>query len=376
MTTFNFTVRATDDRGAFADRDFSIKVRNTIIDRYMAMSTAGLYTSPDAVTWTLRPGIGYSSSAAVNGQTEIVNGNGRWIMAKDSVNYLMSLDGVNWAPYPVPASVPFFTAGGITRFSYGNGKFMCAMVSNPSGANYVHKVYSSTDGISWTTMFPTASAGGFAGALAISGNISSYATPTPPPVYGNGRWIVANPLTLTQLITSTDNMATYTTYTGPHASGCSQIIYVNGLWIATANTGCAVATSVDGVVWSMQVLPAGYTDGNHRISKILYGNGRIVLVPSHHNSVNGVAPETSFVFTSVDGVSFTKVNTSVIFSPFNGAVQSATGTFHNGLFIIGSTGGTSSQQGIITSEDGLTWTRNTGIAATVGIGSMGSINQD
>lgn len=393
MTTFNFTVRATDDRGAFADRDFSIKVRNTIIDRYMAMSSAGLYTSPDATTWTLRPGIG--NSASVNAQTEIVNGNGRWLMNKDGTNYLMSLDGVNWTPYPLPGGgvVSMSVVGAIPRFGYGNGKFVCSLV-NQQGTNaiYLYKIWTSADGITWTNPVTTVTSG-YAQSLAYAGNIPSYNAFTPPPVYGNGRWTVVNPLggfsTPSQLLTSTDGMATFTTLSQPLTS-VATLMYVNGLWITTSGTatgtsqtpgvgGASLATSVDGVTWSSQVMPAGYQNNDWAIRKVLYGNGRIVAVPSRIAYGTSSNPASNVVFVSTDGVSFSVVTLPVSWIGPNTTTNnthSVTGTFHNGLFILGNSGANTAVQGIITSEDGLTWVRNNGIGATTAIGSMGSINQD
>lgn len=374
MTTFNFTVRATDDRGAFADRDFSIKVRNTIIDRYMAMSSTGLYTSPDATTWTLRPGIGNGNST--NFQTEIVNGNGRWLMNKDATTYLLSLDGVNWSPYPLPLpAANNSTLGVIPRFSYGNGKFVVSFVYSQSASIFVYKVYTSTDGVNWTTPVTTVTSG-YAASLAYYNTPGAYANPAPPPVFGNGRWNVVNPSTgVNQFFTSTDGMATFNTVTSP-LGGCGNLTYVNGLWLATGLSGTTLATSVDGFTWSLQTLPAGYSDNNWRITKILYGNGRLVLVVSrlvYQTTTNAVS---SAVFTSTDGVAWTNTALPVTWAPSGGTITHiATGTFHNGLFIIGNSLGLT--QGILISEDGITWSRgSTNFPVATNVGSMGSINQD
>lgn len=37
MATYDFTVRAEDETGAFADRTFSIEVKNDLVERFVAV---------------------------------------------------------------------------------------------------------------------------------------------------------------------------------------------------------------------------------------------------------------------------------------------------------------------------------------------------
>lgn len=90
MTVFNFTLRAEDDRGAFSDRQFSIKVRNTLVDRYMIIDKTHAYTSIDLVNWTMRPDMGGSGCAY---------GGGNWLVWVGDNRYRMSPDGINWTQY-------------------------------------------------------------------------------------------------------------------------------------------------------------------------------------------------------------------------------------------------------------------------------------
>lgn len=91
-STYNFTVRAEDDQGAFADRDFSIVVKNTSVDRYMVVDATDAYTSPDMVTWTKRNG---------QGGNAVSYGGGKWLIhygpSAGSTTYRISNDGVNFA---------------------------------------------------------------------------------------------------------------------------------------------------------------------------------------------------------------------------------------------------------------------------------------
>lgn len=86
MAVFNFTVRATDSEGSFADRSFNINVRNSKIERYMVVNASNAFTSADASTWTLRTGMGGFSCAY---------GNGFWIILTSS-GFRKSFDGVNY----------------------------------------------------------------------------------------------------------------------------------------------------------------------------------------------------------------------------------------------------------------------------------------
>ena len=58
MATYNFTVRAQDETGAFSDRDFSIQVRNNLVDRLYAINDDNGYASIDGINWTERTGRG------------------------------------------------------------------------------------------------------------------------------------------------------------------------------------------------------------------------------------------------------------------------------------------------------------------------------
>lgn len=57
MATYNFTVRAQDETGAFSDRDFSIQVRNNLVDRLLAVNDTNAYASVDGSEWVERAGV-------------------------------------------------------------------------------------------------------------------------------------------------------------------------------------------------------------------------------------------------------------------------------------------------------------------------------
>lgn len=93
-TTYNFTVRATDAAGAFADRGFSIDVANTIFDRWAIIGSGGVAFSPDGVTW--RQLAGFSG-------VDVGWGNGVWLIATNTTTLRRSADGLT-----IESFVPIF----------------------------------------------------------------------------------------------------------------------------------------------------------------------------------------------------------------------------------------------------------------------------
>ena len=87
MATYNFTVRAKDETGAFADREFSIQVRNNLVDRLLAINGTNAYSSIDGTTWTTRAGKGGSWCD---------NQLGKWIVVQSATTYRISEDTINW----------------------------------------------------------------------------------------------------------------------------------------------------------------------------------------------------------------------------------------------------------------------------------------
>lgn len=87
MATYNFTVRAKDESGAFSDRDFSIQVKNNLIDRMMLVASDHVYTSPDGITFTQRDGKG-----GIFGGCYL----DKWFVQTTTSTYRTSSDTINW----------------------------------------------------------------------------------------------------------------------------------------------------------------------------------------------------------------------------------------------------------------------------------------
>lgn len=87
MATYNFTVRAKDESGAFSDRDFSIQVKNNLIDRMMLVASDHVYTSPDGITFTQRDGKGGQHGGCYLD---------KWFVQTGVSTYRTSSDTINW----------------------------------------------------------------------------------------------------------------------------------------------------------------------------------------------------------------------------------------------------------------------------------------
>lgn len=152
-TTFNFTVRAEDNQGAFADRDFSIVVKNTVIDRYMVVDNTDAYTSPDMVTWTKRPG---------QGGFQVKYGGGLWVVCAGTYNsvptFRLSTDGATFAAYTtstlkviVPANIsatPVNISGFLHAPVYNDGYWWVSLnfIANAQSYSVIAK---SVDCLDW-----------------------------------------------------------------------------------------------------------------------------------------------------------------------------------------------------------------------------------
>lgn len=151
MTTFPFTVRAIDSEGAFSDRQFSITVRNTRVERFAVISANNAWTSPNGVDWTIRPG---------QGGNQCAYGNGTWVVTS-STGIRRSSDGINWTFTPnaqievldngTPVSFSGFTGLNVSSGSaqssmrFVGGRFMIATYQSNVGV----RTFQSVDGLTW-----------------------------------------------------------------------------------------------------------------------------------------------------------------------------------------------------------------------------------
>lgn len=230
MTVFNFTLRAEDDRGAFSDRQFSIKVRNTLVDRYMVVDDTHAYTSLDLINWTERPDMGGKA---------VTYGGGNWMVWRGNNTYRMSPDGINWTQHVaqkeeegVRSNIPAFTSCPVWK----NDRWFGATQTGG-----IHAVYESVDGITWTLIasnIVTVSVSYFVatitaatnGALIINwlptaASHASLAAPYPYVSFDNGRtWEVAIKSLPAGLVHQNAH------YSNQVIHRSSILTFINGLW--------------------------------------------------------------------------------------------------------------------------------------------------
>ena len=151
MATYNFTVRAEDESGAFADRDFSIQIRNNLINRILIANNDDIAISPDGVTFTRQLGRGgiYAGCWLK-----------KWIIFTDPSTYRLSPDGISWFENnklqvqgdSVFGNIVFETAAHIrngTMIEHNGLLYM--LVASPSGRPTLIR---SSDLITWTIVKP------------------------------------------------------------------------------------------------------------------------------------------------------------------------------------------------------------------------------
>lgn len=365
MSTFPFTVRATDSEGAFSDRQFSITVRNTRVERFMAISGTDVWTSPNGTDWTIRPG---------QGGTQCAYGNGTWVvLATDGVK--RSTDGISWTFTPlaqVPLTLENGSAGTFPAFNntaqvtngpmrFVAGKFIVTQVTNSNFHSY-----QSVDGITWNR-------------VTIGVNVASYGTgilsgSAPELSEDNGVIFLNQPyngLTPSAMNNmgwrSNDGGATWIPVRNVAAAGNQSSIFltrINGLFFAVrANTQGALTYqySVDGSNWINSSLPAGGATSEPR--NVMYANGVLYMAP-RRNSTS--ATQALTVWTSTNGINWTANNSIKIWNT-GGSPHNTQFVYRNGIFLgaamIASTSNDTSVTlaspgpGLRFSNNGTTWTQ-------------------
>jgi hypothetical protein len=166
-------------------------------------------------------------------------------------------------------------------------------------------------------------------------------------VAGGGGTFVAVGVTTPQLMSSSDNGATWTTRMGSNNVGDSRTIaYGGGKFVSLngqANPGTKGAYSVDGANWTSTTLPSPAADW----FGLAYGNGVFVAVSS------------SIAARSSDGISWTHVPGQNLFVPSSSWTAVAYGA---GRFVAIARSATAAFSAYST-DDGVTWTAGSTIAS-------------
>lgn len=332
-TTFNFTVRAEDDQGAFADRDFSMTVRNTMVDRYMVVDATDAYTSPDMVTWTKRAG---------QGGNAVSYGGGKWLITPivNASSYRLSVDGVNFASYPL--AVPGYTGAYTAHPPVWNiDRWWVTMVAQATGVYHNLSMYS-LDGINWTLIAKSPAA-----SVILGSSMPSFADGKVFYAANNSAkhyWFDASATDVVNMSETAPNLPAHTgvgssiTYSPP--------IKINDLWIilALGTSGMMSLYSTDRVVWGAGPLLPQANFANRKLDSISYHNGKLIG-SGYHSTTNSLAGHTVL---SVDGKTWTSSNTA-----------GATGTGNLRQYVVSTKGKIYVTSGLTkysSSDIGVTWT--------------------
>jgi hypothetical protein len=375
---------------------------------YAAISAAGVWTSPDGVTWANVYAI--SNRPAQSALSAITYGSGRFVAVGTGIA-VTSTDTNSWVPHATGTdetmnSVAFgqnlfvavghggtlfsstdgatwISAGGVTNqviwngVNYGNGRFVAVGFDDSTSV-----VLTSTNGLSWSNAnHPTTStintvafgedkfvAVGAPGVVLTSSDGESWTNQGSPNyevegvAYGKGTFVAT---AFERVLTSQDGTAWtshqvtvppklgYVAFTGERFFALSKGIQYN----ADAVNG--VSTSIDGTNWERSMV---WTNGSTTVDVSLPTHGRSVYVAvgNSYDSVAKVFLAHSFV--SADGLSWTKhkVNTR------DSLLQVA---YANGQFVVVGWTGYQSVE-IFTSVDGASWNLITSAVSDYPWGSL------
>lgn len=402
MVDFNFTVRATDDIGAYTERDFSITVENTLVNQFMITTTAGhILTSVDGYNWVQQNNV--YPAINNNGYGQVINANGFWIVVTGPTTYIRSIDSISWTQHTFPTNFSFVLSG--TQYlptskhlTYGDGK-IAALLIDTTNLNQV-SFFTTTDGLSWTQ-----------GGTIPHGSGSSNWTSITNVEYGNGVWL-CNRRQVPDYINSVTEMgfksvdggATWTLVpfpTGNQAtSGFVRITFMNGLWYA-AGFANGYLLSNDATNWSYYPYPTT-NPTNMLLVNVTYANGKIFCFSESKAAITLANNGGDWLSTwqSVDGLSWSKVtmsfaensgtyfsNTAPTTQTYTSYITSTTQSsqafnyitsiFHNGLYVMTAriSVASASYNNILVSADGVTWQR-TNVPSNLSITGVAALRLD
>ncbi|RYD66100.1 MAG: hypothetical protein EOP83_05850 [Verrucomicrobiaceae bacterium] len=366
MATYNFTVRAVDNTGAFADRNFQMNVNNTQIDRFVMVCASGLLRSVDGTTWNTEPGIVGTYVGFENNQ---------WIVASSDRQFATtvlynSVDGLNWnriiPTIPSPTVVGTVTSHSINRIKWRNGAyygFLHLKTNTPT--TYIYEV-KSTDLKTWTYAVATNTSSiysfGSSGFNTTSGVadwdydpvtdtvVALISAPAQGSVFlwrrvGNAGWTLAS----TGLKSFTIAIPVVSTQSPSSSYSMGTVTFIGGNWFVNIGQ-VGIYTSVNAFDWVYRDISAA---GGGAVSTFgpIYSNGRLLLQYAAASSTT-----TNSLAASVDAghtwairpatggplVAYTLAQPNFqVFAAYNGTIV---------------TTNPNSTSFIVSKDDGLTWT--------------------
>ena len=279
-------------------------------------SSGYIATSPDGVNWTL------VTSRPLQPIRRIAYGNGVWVAIGENIIYT-STDGISWVPQ-YSTNEDIYKLMGI---AYGNNTFVAVGVYNA--------VFTSPDGKAWT---------------------KTTGTGIDDITFGNGIFVGVS---RNSLLTSLDgiNWKVRASYPGVDYSGTifSHIAFGNGIFAAigldneSVPTSDVVYTSPDGISWMKHILNT--SESLRGLNDICYGNNIFLIVGRF-----------GYVFISSDGANWSGRQAGAPTPSGGVSYDDRYGVaYGDGLFV--SVGRMNLRGDILSSPDGITWTRRKSITS-------------
>lgn len=210
---------------------------------FVAIGSIGaIYSSPDAITWTLRVPPAGPGAGTFRG---IAYANGRFI----AVGYLSSTviysdDGINWSTPTTPPGGP------CESVAYGNGVWVAVSISSTR--------ISSDNGVTWS--------------IGVADSVLQNATDI---TFGNGVFCIVTPGSFStpgNIVTTADGISLLNTFT-PTTGYFTSVAFGNQIFVALKSDG-QIYTSGDAVTWTL----AYSTINGATWTSVTFGNGRFVAV--------------------------------------------------------------------------------------------------
>jgi len=235
-----------------------------------------ILTSPDGVNWTSR------DSGTPNPLAAVAYGNGLFVAVGSGElvvggTILTSPDGVTWTGQPSPNTVGNY----LNAITYGNGLFVIVGIG---GA-----ILTSADGMTW-----------------IDRSLDTHNAPLNGVTYAGGQFVAVGGdfIGYSFIFTSPDGI-NWTNRNSGVEDSLYAVAYGNGVYVVTGpydfNTGQPIIlTSPDAISWTSRVL---FTTSSS-LDSVAYGIGEFVAVGGLDTGT------TSLLITSVDGVTWTRMNSA------------------------------------------------------------------
>jgi hypothetical protein len=206
-----------------------------------------VYSSTDAITWTLRTLPAGSSPTAIafgNNVFVATNGNAATTAARSST------DGITWTERTLPVSNTW------NQISFVNNQFFA---SRYAAFTNTTTAASSTNGITWT--------------LRTLPSNTTWRTIA----FGNSTYVaVAGNFDFVNTAATSTDAITWTVRTLPASTNWVSVAYVNNLFVALSYTTTA-ATSTNGITWTLRTMPLNtYWSGPVYAPEVTYFNSESV----------------------------------------------------------------------------------------------------